>query len=159
MGKYNEGKETGEWFRVPVDYDEVKKELGLNERYEEYAIHDYELPFEISEYTSIEEVNRLAGLVQEVVSAGIAEEDVKPLCRALNNGIEELAEKAEDIVFYSGADDMSDVAYRIVEESGGVGELPQEIRELYFDYEAYGRDLDIEGRFVATGNGIYELSM
>lgn len=159
LGKYNEGKETGAWFYVPVDYDEVKKRLGLNEHYEEYAIHDYALPFEISEYTSIEEVNRFAGLVQEVIDAGIPENDIRELCKALNGSIEELSEMAEDIVFYSGADDMSDVAYQIVEESGGVGELPQEIRELYFDYEAYGRDLDIKGCFVATGNGIYELSM
>lgn len=159
LGKYNEGKETGAWFHVPVDYDEMKKRLGLNERYEEYAIHDYELPFQISEYTSIEEVNRLAGLVQEVVNAGIAEEDIKTLCRALDNGIEELAEKAEDVTLYLGADNMSDVAYQIVEESGGVSELSQKERELYFDYEAYGRDLEIEGHFVFSGSGIYEIPM
>lgn len=36
-----------------------KERIGLNDRYEEYAIHDYELPFQIEEYTPIEEVNRL----------------------------------------------------------------------------------------------------
>ena len=40
--------------------------LGLNERYEEYAIHDYELPFEIDEYTPIEEVNRLCEMVEDL---------------------------------------------------------------------------------------------
>ena len=49
----------GAWFTPPVDYDEMAERIGLNDRYEEYAIHDYELPFEIDEYTPIEEVNRL----------------------------------------------------------------------------------------------------
>ena len=63
LGKYNEGELVGAWFTPPVDYDEMAERIGLNDRYEEYAIHDYELPFEIDEYTSIEEVNRLCGRV------------------------------------------------------------------------------------------------
>ena len=59
LGKYNEGELVGVWFTSPIDYDEMTERIGLNEYYEEYAIHDYELPFEIDEYTSIEEVNRL----------------------------------------------------------------------------------------------------
>ena len=51
LGKYNEGELVGAWFTPPVDYDEMAERIGLNERYEEYAIHDYELPFEIDEYT------------------------------------------------------------------------------------------------------------
>ena len=59
LGKYNEGELVGAWFAPPVDFEEVKERIGLNDEYEEYAIHDYELPFEIDEYTPIEEVNRL----------------------------------------------------------------------------------------------------
>ena len=59
LGKYNEGELVGDWFEPPIDYDEMAERIGLNEFYEEYAIHDYELPFEIDEYTPIEEVNRL----------------------------------------------------------------------------------------------------
>lgn len=157
LRKYNEEKETGEWFRVPVDYDEVKKRLDLNENYEEYAIHDYNLPFEINEYIRIEELNRLAGLVEDVMSAGIDERDIKGLCRVLDGGIEELAEKAGNIILYSGVDDMSSVAAMIVEENGGVKELPEEMLKLYFDYEAYARDLEINGCFVSTGSGIYQI--
>lgn len=47
-------------------FDEVKERIGLNDEYEEYAIHDYELPFEIDEYTPIEEINRLCGLAEEL---------------------------------------------------------------------------------------------
>ena len=56
----------GAWFTPPVDYDEMAERIGLNERYEEYAIHDYELPFEIDEYTPIEEVNRLCEMVEDL---------------------------------------------------------------------------------------------
>ena len=50
---------------APVDFEEVKERIGLNDEYEEYAIHDYELPFEIDEYTPIEEVNRLCEMVED----------------------------------------------------------------------------------------------
>ena len=66
LGKYNEGELVGAWFTPPVDYDEMAERIGLNERYEEYAIHDYELPFEIDEYTPIEEVNRLCEMVEDL---------------------------------------------------------------------------------------------
>lgn len=56
----------GAWFTLLVDYDEMAKPIGLNNRYEEYAIHDYELPFEIDEYTTIEEVNRLCEMVEDL---------------------------------------------------------------------------------------------
>ena len=56
LGKYNEGELVGAWFAPPVDFEEVKERIGLNDEYEDYAIHDYELPFEIDEYTPIEDV-------------------------------------------------------------------------------------------------------
>lgn len=40
LGKYNEGELVGAWFTPPVDYDEMAERIGLNDRYEEYAIHD-----------------------------------------------------------------------------------------------------------------------
>lgn len=48
LGKYNEGELVGAWFTPPVDFEEVKERIGLNDEYEEYAIHDYELPFELT---------------------------------------------------------------------------------------------------------------
>ena len=66
LGKYNEGELVGAWFEPPIDYDEMAERIGLNEFYEEYAIHDYELPFDIDEYTPIEEVNRLCEMVEDL---------------------------------------------------------------------------------------------
>ena len=50
LGKYNEGELVGAWFEPPIDMDEVRERIGLNDQYEEYAIHDFELPFEIGVY-------------------------------------------------------------------------------------------------------------
>ena len=40
LGKYNEGYLVGARFTFPIDEEDVKEKIGLNEQYEEYAIHD-----------------------------------------------------------------------------------------------------------------------
>ena len=65
LGKYNEGELVGAWFLPPISMEEVAEKIGLNETYEEYAIHDYELPFDIGEYESIDEINRLCEMAEE----------------------------------------------------------------------------------------------
>ena len=42
LGKYNERELVGAWFLPPISMGEVAEKIGLNETYEEYAIHDYE---------------------------------------------------------------------------------------------------------------------
>ncbi len=60
LGKYNEGYLVGAWFTFPIDEEDVKEKIGLNEQYEEYAIHDTDnFPIAIGEYVSIEELNLL----------------------------------------------------------------------------------------------------
>ena len=45
---------------VPIDEEDVKEKIGLNEQYEEYAIHDTDnFPIAIGEYVSIEELNEM----------------------------------------------------------------------------------------------------
>ena len=64
LGKYNEGYLVGAWFTFPIDEEDVKEKIGLNEQYEEYAIHDTDnFPIAIGEYVSIEELNRKAELL------------------------------------------------------------------------------------------------
>lgn len=55
---------------------------------------------------------------------------------------------------YDDCYNMSDVAYQIVDECGYLNQMPENLR-YYFDYEAFGRDLDIEGTFYYVGNGRY----
>lgn len=152
LGKYNEGELVGAWFTPPIDYDEMAERIGLNDQYEEYAIHDYELPFDIDEYTPIEEINRLCEMVEDLPE-DIQDELSELLC--YYSSLEELCEHADDIIQYPGCDDMTDVAYYFIDECQSLGEIPERIRS-YIDYEAYGRDLDLEGRFVVTNHGIFE---
>ena len=153
LGKYNEGELVGAWFTPPVDFEEVKERIGLNDEYEEYAIHDYELPFEIDEYTPIEEVNRLCEMVEDLPE--YIQEELSEL-QSYFGSIEELCEHEDDIICHSGCDDMADVARCYLEESGQLGELPAHLQN-YIDYAAYGRDMELEGTFVVTNHGVYEI--
>ena len=117
LGKYNEGELVGAWFTFPIDFEEVKEKIGLNDEYEEYAIHDYELPFTVDEYTSIGELNRLWEMVSE-----LPEELQSELSALLTHfsSIEELSEHQEDIIIHSDCDDKigveSKVNYSVVVE-------------------------------------------
>ena len=153
LGKYNEGELVGAWFTPPVDYDEMAERIGLNDRYEEYAIHDYELPFEIDEYTPIEEVNRLCEMVEDLPE--YIQEELSEL-QSYFGSIEELCEHEDDIICHSGCDDMADVARCYLEESGQLGELPAHLQN-YIDYAAYGRDMELDGTFIVTNHGVYEI--
>lgn len=141
----------GDWFTPPVDYDEMAERIGLNERYEEYAIHDYELPFEIDEYTPIEEVNRLCEMVEEL-DYPLNEVIDDLLCHFCS--VEELYDHKDDIIQYP-CDSMVEVAYHLIDECGVLGEIPDRLRN-YIDYEAFARDIDLEGCFIETRYGVFE---
>ena len=38
LGKYNEGYLVGAWFTFPIDEEDVKEKIGLNEQYEELQL-------------------------------------------------------------------------------------------------------------------------
>ena len=70
LGKYNEGYLVGAWFTFPIDEEDVKEKIGLNEQYEEYAIHDTDnFPIAIGEYVSIEELNSMYEMIQDIFKA------------------------------------------------------------------------------------------
>lgn len=154
LGKYNEGELVGDWFTPPIDFDDVKERIGLNDEYEEYAVHDYELPFSIDEYTSISEINRKCEIITELEGYSFFE-DISVLLNCWFNDLEDLAEHKDDIISYPNCSDMSDVARYYIEETGSLGEIPDNLQS-YIDYAAFGRDLEIEGDFVITSNGIFE---
>ncbi|MGX7420459.1 antirestriction protein ArdA [Carnobacterium gallinarum] len=154
LGKYNEGELVGGWFSPPVDFEVVSEQIGLNEEYEEYAIHDYELPFTIDEYTPIDEVNRLCELVFELEGTDIYDE-LSEIQSYWFNDIEDLIEHKDDIMCYSDCDSMEDVARYYVEETGSLGEIPNHLQN-YIDYQALGRDIEIEGSYLITSHGVFE---
>lgn len=154
LGKYSEGESVGAWFTPPIDMDEVSERIGLNNNYEECAIHDYELPFDIGEYTPIEEINRLCELAEELEGTPI-ESEIKEIMGAFFGSFDELVEHKDDIICYPNFNDMEDVARYFIEETGALGEVPSSLRD-YIDYEAYGRNLEISGTFLVTSHGVFE---
>lgn len=154
LGKYNEGELAGAWFFFPIDFDEVEEKIGLNVEYEEYAIHDYELPFAIDEYTSIDRLNHIYDLMQELEGEAIYDE-LNDILGYWFTDIEELLEHKEDIICHSDCESMRDVAEYYIDETGVLNALPENIR-YYFDYAALGRDMELEGNYLVTSHGVFE---
>lgn len=154
LGKYNEGELAGAWFSLPVDVDEVKEKIGLNAEYEEYAIHDYELPFRIDEYESIDRLNYLYGLIQEIEEEPIYDE-LEEILAYWFNDIEDLLEHKDDIIYYLDCESMADVAEHYITETVVLDGMPENLR-YYFDYASFGRDMEIEGNFLVTSHGVFE---
>lgn len=155
LGKYNEGELVGEWVKLPVSEEELEsvfERIGINEEYEEHFITDYETDItglKVGEYDNIEDLNELAETLEdldeyerEIVEAMISE----------GYDLEEALEKKDDCMVYHDCNDMTDVAEQYAEETGLLDNIPENLR-YYFDFEAYGRDMGIEGTFVFTNNG------
>ncbi|HAQ2206990.1 TPA: antirestriction protein ArdA, partial [Enterococcus faecium] len=112
-------------------------------------------PFEIDEYTPIEEINRLCGLAEELKGTPIGEV-ASEIQHAFFNSFEEMVEHVDDIIYYPDCNDMSDVAYYLIVEAGDLGEVPEHLK-TYIDFDACGRDLEIGGNYLVTSRGVFEL--
>lgn len=156
LGKYNEGELVGEWVQLPISDEvlqEVFKRIGINEEYEEYFITDYECDlYEIGEYESINTLNEMAKKLDNLDEE--QEQVVKVLMSECGYDLDDAIEKAEsgDYRIYTDCNDMTDVAYAVIEECDYLRNVPETVAR-YFDYEAFGRDLGIEGSFHFLDNG------
>ena len=159
LGKYNEGHLVGEWFTLPCDFDEVARVIGLNEEYEEYQINDYEtnIPgLEIHHYDNINTLNNFSEWLEDL------NKDEQLIVKAFIDqyGTSELLSTYEDIDFdnfyiHYDVKDMSDVAYNSMEESGQLKEIEKIMGNTYYiDFEAMGRDMNINGTFVFLDGNI-----
>ena len=153
LGKYNEGELIGEWVELPVSQEELQKvfeRIGINEEYEEYFITDYECDFyEVGEYESLDTLNEIAERIKELGKE--ESEVVKALMSELGYTLNEAIDKVNsgNYRIYSDCDDMTDIAYQVVEECGYLNNVPDNVAR-YFDYESFGRDLGIEGTYIFT---------
>lgn len=65
---YNSGYLKGEWVQLPTEDDDIKDAILRQSQngQSDFAIHDWELPFEISEYTNPLKINELCQTIQEL---------------------------------------------------------------------------------------------
>lgn len=153
LGKYNEGKIVGAWFTPPITSEDLKEKLELNNRYEEYMVQACEGPVTFSEFSTISEINEAAEALEELKGTEIYPA-IEDLVREWYSDIVELAEHKDDIACYHVAN-MTELAEELVGQ-GWFGDIPPQV-ENYIDYTKVGRDLGIEGSYIETPYGIYQL--
>lgn len=163
LGKYNEGELIYTRLVLPATTEEIYAaydEIGVAEgtMYEESFISDYETDInglEISEYASIDDLNELA---EEL--SNFDKYELEAFGAMLDAGLatDEALQKVQDIEYrlYDGCYSMAEVAEMYADETGLLSSMPDELR-MYFDFEAYGRDMDINGHFIETDSGIVEI--
>jgi antirestriction protein len=161
LGKYNEGELVGGWLTLPASEETIYNFLedvvliGTHDEfgceYEEYAIHDFEAPFKIGEYESLERLNDFAERLNDLSADDLG------IFGALVLHFEDVelaldAVEAGDVTVFEDCRDMEEVAMYLVEEHGIMGEIPDHLL-TYIDYEKLGRDLEIEGTYLETASG------
>lgn len=153
LARYVAGKETGAWFTLPLDPEDVVQRLKLSATESEIAIHDTDnFPLDVNEYTSIETLNRMYRQLEElpdyiVESLGAFVPDW--------GSLEEIVSDYEDgrIVYYAGIESIVDLAYYLIDIEGALGEIPERL-EHYIDYVAYARDFEIMHTIVDVSGGM-----
>jgi len=147
LAKYNSGELHGKWIDLPNDnlWGEVQEMLGSNE---EWAIHDYEAPFNISEYEDLNKLNTIAEQYQELDDQEIKK--ISYLVDYQGETLERSLELYEDVSIYEDTSYL-DLAYEQVDE-GLFGDVPSHLVN-YLDYEMIARDLECD--YVQINNDLY----
>lgn len=163
-GNYNEnGACGGRWITLPMDEEELTETLEsiaerMGDNDPEFAIHDYEWTcewdgFEISEYENIEELNEFIQKLDD-----LTEWEQKTYCAAVEYWGRQYVD-IDELDSYNLYEDITneyDLGYYWAVESGcydldKMGHLAN-----YFDYEAFGRDINIEANGGFTTYGFIE---
>ena len=158
-----EGKDylLGEWVKLPVPPEKLNEVIArIGNEYEEYLVTDYEAAFanlNISQYSSIAELNDLATRLDEV-----EEWDNDKLCAVLEMeeptsiaDIVDIIEHLDEFDLLIGVEDDQGLGEYFAEELCTLEAVPTHLRG-YFNYEAYGRDIRLEGNGCYTSYGYVE---
>lgn len=156
LRKYNEGELSGDWISLPLpvgmDSGDVFTALGINLDTDEYFIADMETEItglEYDEYADLDELNDIA----ETWDALDDYERAAVMARLelIDATFSDALANRDDVHIWHDCLDMTDVAYAYIEECGILHDVPVELQN-YFDYEAFGRDLDLEGYFTYSAD-------
>ncbi len=156
---YNRGFLIGSWLELPMDIDELNKNIkdvnfkgqkACNDNYlhEEFFITDYEADISISEYDNIYVLNEIAEALAEfdendllkfkfLVHEGYSERDI--IEKGLDNYEVEIYDFSDNTSF---TDTFELLAMQFV-DNGLYGEIPKNL-EFYLDYEKMARDLRMD---------------
>ena len=159
LGDYNAGILRGDWFDLS-DYDldeltEIVNELtndGRNDYFIADSVSSYGV--EVGEYESLESLYEKYDIVNDIIDqyGEDAESVIDAFTNMISSDLNDISNY--EFYFYSDCYNMADVAFEYLDQTGGLDEMPEHLRN-YFDYEACGRDMEIEGRFYYAGGGLY----
>ena len=164
LGKYNEGELVGEYLKFPTTPEEVQallKRIGIDGvRYEEIFITDFDgdvlgLYDHLGEYENIDELNHLACVISELDQGDLEKFEAVIDSGEYTGSVKELINLAQNLdcyYFYPDIKDEEDLGLYFVEELGAL-DIPDNLR-AFFDFEAYGRCLAMEGGAFTDGGYI-----
>lgn len=164
LSAYAAGELRGEWLGLPASEDERRAAWERIGAPEEVFFTDYEaedvpgIASKLGEYESLDKLEQLAEAMEDM-----DEGERLTLAAVLESGIAgahgaaellELCEEVQDgaYILIEGIDNEEELGHYYAEETGAINELP-DWAQGYFDYEEYGRDIEIEacGAFCAAG--------
>ncbi len=161
LGKYVEGCLVGQWVKLPVPEDklnDILKQIGINDEYEEFFITDYETSFSglldvLGEYESIEMLNELAETLEVLSNADEDKLNAILEVESYRNvtDIKELIESLDEFDLIDDIDDDEDLGRYLIDDCGVLC-IPEHLQN-YIDYEAYGRDVRLESNITYTSYG------
>lgn len=168
LGKYNEGELVGEWVKFPISNEEMQevfKRIGINRRYEEWFITDYDCPDPgiydlLGEYKSLSELNYLANQIMELDESEEFWQAVLDLGEYTGSvqDLINLTENMDCFDYLSGVTSDSDLGYYWIEESGCYDTKALGVLSNYIDYEGFGRDIRFEESGTYTDHGYVRLN-
>ena len=160
LGKYNEGELCGEWLNLPATDDEIEKlmeRIGIDgEEYEEFFITDYESDYGIKcgEYDNLDDLNELAENLSELEDYQL--DIIEVLMTEGGYDVERALEKMDDVYVFFDCYNMGQVAEQYCDDCGILDEIPEHLR-YYFDFDACGRDMELEGEFYYSNGNYYQV--
>lgn len=161
-GNYNvNGADGGKWITLPMSPDALQEELeaiaaAMGDNDPEWAIHDHEWTtdmdlFDVSEHDNITELNER---LQELESLEEWElEEIAAAIEAFGYSFTEAVERQQQgyFILYRNMD-LVEVAEELINECYCTKETP-DIFTRYFDYNAFARDLSLDG-YTETKYGV-----
>lgn len=154
LSAYNNGFLHGAWIDASEGLDHVQERIkeilasspvASEEECEEWAIHDYQGfgNYKVDEWHDLEELCEIAEFLRE--QKHFPSDVVSWLID--DYGIEGAKTRMEE-EYIGEFNDDSDLAYHLAHETGLLEGVSDTI-SMYFDYAAYGRDLDTSGDVVS----------
>lgn len=151
---YREDNEEypGAWFTCPVNFEEVKERLGIQNE-DEIEIEDYELPFPLESDMKLWEINVLCRMVQEIQGTPLYYE-MDSIQERWFGSFEEFIDHKDRIRHYPVQDSESLARFLLLEENR-LGEIYPDLVN-HIDYVSFGRELESNSEFLFTDNGVFQ---